>query len=203
MITLKFYRVAGWLAFASAALTIIGILSLIAFFALIPTLGTSNVMGPISDFTSVFGSLVAVPVALALYFLNRSHSAGPAIVGFALALVGNLAVGVIQSLYILRLVSLDATQVAGPWGFAVAGVGLILFGSLALRHQTLSRQLARLMVMAGAASIVLVAVGMTTGWDSALTSLSGLVFVVLGVAWNIGFGKTLLNRGDHVLSSLT
>jgi len=203
MITLKFYRVAGWLAFLYAILTIIGIISLIVFFALVPTLGSSNIMGSINDITSILGSLVAVPVALALYLLHRAQSPGSALIGFTLALVGDLAVAVIQTLFVLRLVSYDATLAVAPLGFAVAGVGVIIFGSLALQHQTLSSRLARLMIIAGVASIVLVVVGMMTGWDSPLTSLSGLMFVVFGVAWNIGFGQTLLNRSYQAPNPIT
>ena len=42
---------------------------------------------------------------------------------------------------------------------------------------------------------------MTTGWDSAVTSVVGLLFVVLRVSWLFAFGRTLLTRGEYLKSS--
>ena len=196
-----FYRFAGWMAFVTAAFTVIGIATLIAFFALIPTLGPMNFMGRINDVSSVVGALVAIPVGVALYLLHHRYAPLPSVLALALAVGADVTLASVQLLFLAGVVDLGVTLVAAPLAFGVGGLGLVVFGLLARAYRTLSPRLALVALVSGGVAVVLVIAGMTTGWDSAVTSGVGLLFVVLRVSWLIAFGRTLLTPGQYVKSS--
>ena len=188
----RFYRFAGWTAFGAAALTVIGVVSLIAFFALIPTLGAENPAGTINDLSSIVGALAALPVAVALYLLHDRYAPVASLIALALAAGAEVTVASVQALFVAGVVGLDVTLVVAPLAFGVGGVGLMVFGALARSSGTMSTRLATLAMVAGGVALILVVAGMTTGWESAVTSVVALTFVALRVTWLIAFGRQLL-----------
>ncbi|TAK14435.1 MAG: hypothetical protein EPO32_01830 [Anaerolineae bacterium] len=182
----KFLRTASWAAYLTAAATIISLISLIVFFSLIPTLGTENIFGPINDFTSIVLAFLGAFVAYALYLSVEKQSPGPAKIGVTLMLIGNLILGTIQTLFMLDIVPLSATTYTGPFGVALAGLGLIL---LSRAQSSLSTRLVRIMWIAATSGILVLLAGLITGWDSGLTSIFGLVYIVFNTAWLVGVGR--------------
>src|SRR5260370_20349229 len=81
--TVRIRRYAGWSAYVSAGLAVIGDVALFLFYALeapraLATGGTSaQVFGPLSDNAGLFSSIFMLPLPLALHQLTAQRSRGP------------------------------------------------------------------------------------------------------------------------------
>lgn len=142
----RIYRIVGRTACSGALFIAIGILTLIAFFSLIPVSSETNTPGPIKSIATVTGSLAAALGAVGLYGLRQSHSRRQSLLAFGLVLIGDLTIVVIQFLFMIRLLPLEANLVSDPLGFGIAGVGLFIFSHLASHCRSLTPRVVTLIL---------------------------------------------------------
>ncbi len=177
---------AGWSAFTSAIATIVGLVTLTLFFTLGEPWGTIN------DISSVVLALSTLPV---LIVLNQLHYHDAPAVSLVIFLAGGLAMliaVVFQTLLIVRVIAFAQTAVVVPVAFGLFGASLMVYGCLALAHETLSRGLAVPGIIAGAGYVMVIIGFILGGQEHPLTAIGGLTAVICYPIWAIWFGRILL-----------
>ena len=194
----RLFRFAGWCAYISAAMTVLGVVTLMVFFALIPQYGVSNVWGPINDSTSVIGALAGIVVLYALHRLHRRSVPNVSLAAVVVGVVALLVAAVMQSLLILRVITFADTAVAVPAAFAVFGAVLVVYGLLARRAGDWSNRQVWFGIVAGAGYVLTIVGFLVGGMNSPVTYVGGLLTVIFYTIWVIGFGRTLRRQaGRH------
>ena len=110
----RFSRYTGWAAYLSGAIAFISgvFLSLFYLYTLAPTApgATSSIdFGYLNDIVGLFGTILMLPVPVALYWLTRRQGPALGLVAMALGLVGMLAIIVGQTLLIKDVISFDTS----------------------------------------------------------------------------------------------
>lgn len=90
-------RLAGWCAYASAVVSVFGIVFLVVFF----TLG--GVFGPLNDIAVIVQYVLMLPIASALHQLLKPYGRGLSTLGTLIGTVGMLGVVVLQVLLVTGL----------------------------------------------------------------------------------------------------
>lgn len=187
MTTPEVFRYAGWSAYLSAAATIVGFVTLIVFFSVGEPFGT------IHDISSIILALSLLPLALALYLLQRPCAALLSLIALIIGICAMLAASILQILLVLRVVKLELTLVAVPAAFGVVGVWLLLNSSLALASGTLPSGLAWVGMVAGVGYILVILGFILGGQQHPLTAVGGLTAVIGYPIWAIWIGGLLLS----------
>jgi hypothetical protein len=215
-------RYAGWAAYLSGAIAFISgvFLSLFYLYTLAPSApgATSSIdFGILNDIVGLFGTILMLPVPVALYWLTRRQGPALGLIAMALGLVGMLAIIVGQTLLIKDVISFDTSLPFSLIGLALMGVWLILANYLGGAGGVLARWLAWLGGLTGAALFLAVGLVLLSNPFAALAdaaTLSGgaldqqppaLVGAIIALAilgggayllgfpiWLIGIGRRLL-----------
>ncbi len=201
MMTQSFARLVAWCAFAAAAVTVITIVSITLYFALIPTLGAGNVFGPINDVFSIFFALLGIPVLLALARLHRHLSPGLNAALVAAGVTGAAALAIAQTMFVFGAVDLAFTMAVAP----LTGLTALAMGVLnlqALRAGTLPRLMAWLGLIAAAGSALGAIALALAGMESPLTWV-GILSYLINPVWFVWFGRLLLTERLPATSGIT
>ena len=182
-------RFAGWSAYFSAVATIIGFLSLLAFFIVGQPFGTIN------DVSSVVLALSIVPVLFALYELTRPVGLLVPLAALSIGIIALLIAALLQSLLVAGLIAFGQTGNAVTVAFGAFGLVLMVFSYLTSRHGLLSRGLARWGMLAGAGYVLVITGFILGGEEHPLTAVGGLTAVICYPIWAIGFARLLLSSG--------
>jgi hypothetical protein len=215
-------RYAGWAAYLSGAIAFVSgvFLSLFYLYTLAPSApgATSSIdFGILNDIVGLFGTILMLPVPVALYWLTRRQGPALGLIALALGLVGMLAIIVGQTLLIKDVISFDTSLPFSLIGLALMGVWLILANYLGGAGGVLARWLAWLGGLTGAALFLAVGLVLLSNPFAALAdaaTLSGgaldqqppaLVGAIIALAilgggayllgfpiWLIGIGRRLL-----------
>lgn len=180
-------RYAGWSAIVSAIATILGLVTLLIFFAQGEPWGTLN------DITSVILALSLLPVLLMLYQLHRSDAPSMSLVTFMLGAIGLLAAVVVQSLLIIKVITYAQTAILAPAAFGLFGLSLMVFGFLGRTNPSLPQRLILLSIVAGAGYVLVIAGFILGGQEHPLAAIGGLIAVIGYPIFAIGFGRLLLS----------
>jgi WD40 repeat protein len=180
-----FLQLAGGLAVLNGILVIGTVLATVfALFTPNPVLGSSAIL-------LTCGGLASIVVSLALYRLLREQSFGWAVLGLVFTVIGFLTPYVLAWLISERRLSPAWTAQTGPLGYAVAGVGLLIYGNLAQSHWALGGLVSGLLAASGAAAVAQFLAGWLVGVNSGVTWLATLAYLVLSIAWPFGLGRAL------------
>lgn len=150
-------RYAGWSAYVSAALSIIGGVALILFYAFeapqsIASDDTSpQVFGPLSDYAGLFQFLFMLPLTAALHQLAPAHQRRLSLVAAVCGASGLLTALTAQALLVARVISFAVNLPIVLVALALIGTWMLLASRLGGRDGTLPRWLARVGVITGAA----------------------------------------------------
>ena len=180
-------RYAGWSALASAIATVLGLVTLIMFFALGQPWGTIN------DITSVVLAASLLPVLLVLHRLHRRHAPTISLGTFIIGVLAMLIAVAFQTLLIIRIIAFAQTAVVVPVAFGLFGASLMIYGYLALADESLPRRLALLSIIAGAGYVLVIVGIILAGQDHPLTSIGGITAVICYPIWAVWFGRILLS----------
>jgi hypothetical protein len=113
-------QLAGLSAWLAAAMTIVGMVTLLLFFS------RGGRWGMYNDASSVVLMLALIPVALVLAVIELEVVTTTALVVAAIGIGAMLAVAVLQALLVLRRVTYDQTKSAVLGGTAVLGLWYLL-----------------------------------------------------------------------------
>lgn len=165
--------IAAWCAIAAAALTVTGLVTLLAFF------GTgSPLLGRVNDLNTIAAALVTVPVAVALHPAAARASPTLATVAVGVDLVGVVLAAGFSALLVARVMSFEATLTFITVGNGLIGIWLLLTAALVLPSATLPSTLAWL-GMAGGAGLAVAALGFPLlGREHPVLAVAGLVALI-------------------------
>ena len=183
----QLFRYAGWSAYLSAVATIIGFVTIIAFFSM------GEPFGSINDISSVVIALSTLLILFALYQLHRPVAPTASLVALVIGVNAMLVAAVFQTLLILKVIAYAQTAVTVPASFGIFGASLIAFGYLARTNELQPRRLAYLSIIAGAGYVMVIAGFLLGGQESPLTTIGGLIAVICYPIWAIWFGRLLLS----------
>ncbi|MBI5564972.1 MAG: hypothetical protein HY870_08760 [Chloroflexi bacterium] len=94
----SFFRFAGWCAYLSAAMVVLGLIAFMLFWSLFSQAGPDNIWGPINDLTSVILALANIALLIALHRLYRSGAPGVSLIAVVIGIAAMLVAVVMQSL---------------------------------------------------------------------------------------------------------
>ena len=180
-------RFAGWSAYLSAAATVLGIASLIAFFTVGQPFGTIN---------DIFSVVIALSSMVVLYALHQIHQQGAPLINLAVFAVGVsalLVAAVLQTLLILNVITFAQTAVIVPLAFGFFGAALVVYGRLSLANGLLPARLAWMSIIAGVGYVLVITGFILGGQEHPLAAIGGLVTVIVYPGWAIWFGRLLLS----------
>ena len=183
----ELFRFAGWSAVGSAIATILGLLTLLLFYALGQPWGTIN------DITSIILALSILPVLLVLHRLHRRQAPQISLAVFVISILAMLVAVVFQVLLISRVIGYAQTAEVVPVAFGLFGAALIVYGYLSSAARSLPRRLALLSIISGAGYVMVIAGVILGGEDHPLTAIGGLTAVIGYSIWAIWFGRILLS----------
>ena len=149
-------RYAGWSAYVSAGLSIIGAIALLLFYALeaprsIATGSDSQqFFGPLSDYAGLFQFLTMLPLASALHQLAPARNQRPSRVAEILGITGLLTAALAQFLLVAHIISFAVNLPIVLVGMILIGVWLVVANHLGRASGALSRRLSLLGEFTGA-----------------------------------------------------
>jgi hypothetical protein len=176
---------------ASRSSHLAGVAWILGFAALFIFFAGVGIFGPINDVISIFQFLFLVPVALALHRILARHSPLLSLSAAAVAIVAMLAIALLQTLLVFRLVRFEQTLrpililsgVLGLWWLATSIASLV--------HGALPTSLAWIGIAVGISN-VLGAVGFWIGGqEHPLTAASFVAVAVSVPLWCFRVGKLL------------
>ena len=180
-------RYAGWSALVSAIATVLGLVTLIMFFALGQPWGTIN------DITSVVLAFSLLPVLLMLHRLHRRNAPTISFATFIIGVLAMLIAVVFQTLLIIRVITFAQTAIIVPVAFGLFGATLMVYGYFARANGSLPRRLAFLSIIAGAGYVVVIVGFILGGQEHPLAAIGGLTAVSCYPIWAIWFGRIILS----------
>ena len=182
------YRFAGWSAYFNAAIFILSMIALMLFFSI------GGIWGRINDSLSIIWMLSYLPLAVALFLMNRDFNAK--LSGFA-SLLGSAAVltfVILQFLLVIGRVQFEQTFTAVLIMTALVGIFVLIHAFLARGAHNLPPGLTWVMILYGIASVV-GAVGFQIGGEQHPLAMIGLLLnAVSGLFWGIWFGRLLMSN---------
>jgi len=183
----SFTRLAGWMAYANAVLSIAGFVTLVGFFII------GGILGPVNDAISVLWALTFVPLLLLLYQLNRPVNQPLSLAANFAGIAAALGFALLQSLLVLGIVRFEQTFMAVVVLGALIGLAVLMGGLMARGGQTLPSGLTWMFIAYGL-GYALSAVGIWLGGQEHPLAASGyLIGAIAGPIWAIWLGRLLLN----------
>jgi hypothetical protein len=154
-------RYAGWSAFVSASLSVIGGIALFLFYGLealrtIETGDTSgHIFGPISDYASLLQFAFMLPLAVAFHNFapTRNHKLSRA--AAALGILGFLTAVVAQALLVLKVIDFSVNLPLILVALVLIGVWMVVANRLGRMGGALPARLARLGEFTGAVFVLM------------------------------------------------
>jgi hypothetical protein len=215
----RFNHYAGWAAYASAVLAVVGFvfLFLLYYYALQPHAsapgGASALdFGHINDILGLVASLCMLPLPVALHALTGYRRPKLSWVAMALGVLGLLTTSIAQALLIAQVITFETNLPFSLIGLALLGAWLILANHLGRAAGTLSRWLGWLGELNGIALVILaVGVVLLVNLSGALTAggtfqqypaLVGVVIALVipgALAYFLGFPIWLIGLGRRLL----
>lgn len=186
MTATEFARFAGLSAWVGAAMTVVGAVTLMLFFARGGRWGTWN------DASSVVLMLAMIPVALVLTLITIDVVTTSALVIGAIGIGAMLVLAVLQALLVVGRVTYEQTKVAVLVTGAVVGIWYLLIaissGSTALPDG--------LRLTAAVAGLGFIAIGigfLRGGQQDRLSQVGGLALLVASLVFLVWIGALLLD----------
>ena len=184
----EFLRFAGWSAYFNAIIFILSLVALMVFFSI------GGIWGRVNDSLSIIWMLSYLPLAVALYLINRSVNAPVSLVSSLVGIVAALVFVVLQLLLVLGQVGFEKTFSAVLTMTALVGLFALVHGFLGRAGHTLPSGLTWVMIIYGIASVV-GAIGFQIGGEQHPLAMIGLLLTaVSGLVWVIWFGRLLLSE---------
>lgn len=179
-------RMAGWSAFANAALTALNIATLMLFFAV------GGFWGTLNDGVSVFWVLSFVPVAVLFSQLHRSVNAPVSLITAAAGIVAMALFAALQFLLVIGAVRFEQSIGAILALGGLIGLFLLIHGLLAHSGKTLPSHVIWSTILFGL-GYVGAAVGFWVGgmWHPVATA-GFAVGTIAGGLWGIWVGQYVL-----------
>lgn len=149
-------RFAGWSAYLSAGLSIIGAIALLLFYGLefpqaIATGSDSqHFFGPLSDYAGLFQFLAMLPLPVALHHLASARNRRLSRVAEILGLTGLLIAALAQFLLVTHIIDFTVNLPIVLVGMVFIGVWLVVANRLGRASGALSRRLTLLGMYTGA-----------------------------------------------------
>jgi hypothetical protein len=183
-----FLRFAGWSAYFNAIVFILSLVALMVFFSI------GGIWGRVNDSLSIIWMLSYLPLAVALFLINRSVNSPVSLVSSLVGIVAALVFVVLQLLLVLGQVGFEQSFSAVLTMTALVGLFALVHGFLARAGQTLPTGLTWVMIIYGIASVV-GAIGFQIGGEQHPLAMIGLLLTaVSGLVWVIWFGRLLLTE---------
>ncbi|HEY5984357.1 MAG TPA: hypothetical protein VIU38_12880 [Anaerolineales bacterium] len=186
MTTTSFTRFAGWCAYAAAAATVLGLITLIGFFIF------GGALGLINDLLSIVSALTGIALIVQLHAMHRRASPALSSAGLVLGVLGGLLSAFVQTLLVLGVIVYEQTAILSPAGFSIFGAGLALFSALSLSQGVLPRRLGVWGLIGGAGYVLLIVGIALGGLEHPVTGIGGFLAAIFYTMWTIGFGGHLL-----------
>ena len=216
----RFSRYAGWSAYVSALLSVVGFafLFLLYFYALQPNVrvpGGGNPLdfGHLNDTVGLFAPLCMLPLPVALHALTSHRRPGLSWAAMALGVSGLLSIILAQTLLLAQVITFEMNLPFTMIGLVLLGAWLILANQLGRVGGALSRRLGWLGELNGAAFLLAVGGVLLVNLPNALAAgrpsqQSPALFVVIivlaipgALAYFIGFPLWLVGLGHRLLAS--
>jgi len=184
------FQFAGWSAYFNAAVFILSMIALMVFFSI------GGIWGRINDSLSIIWMLSYLPLAWALFMINRPVKALISLAASLLGIAAALVFVVLQILLVNGRVRFEQTFSAVLIMTALVGVFVLIHALLAKAGHNLPPRLTWVMIIYGIASMV-GAIGFQIGGEQHPLAMIGLLLTaVSGLVWVIWFGRLLLSDGD-------
>jgi len=184
----EFLRFAGWSAYFNAIIFILSLVALMVYFSI------GGIWGRVNDSLSIIWMLSYLPLAVALFLINRSVNAPVSLVSSLVGIVAALVFVVLQLLLVLGRVGFEQTFSAVLTMTALVGLFALVHGFLGRAGHTLPSGLTWIMIIYGIASVV-GAIGFQIGGEQHPLAMIGLLLTaVSGLVWVIWFGRLLLSE---------
>jgi len=154
------HRYAGWSAYLSAGLSIIGGISLLLFYALeLPRSlaagdASSQFFGPLSDYAGLFQFLVMLPLTIVLHQLAPARQRRLSQIALALGVVGLLTEVIAGALLVTGIITFEVQLPYVMAGLVVFGAWMVLANHLGRAGRALPPRLTWLGEVTGAAFVL-------------------------------------------------
>lgn len=180
-------QLAGWSAWLAAAMTVIGMVTLLLFFARGGRWGMAN------DVASVVLMLATVPVALVLAAIELEVVTTAAIVVALIGIVPMLAAAVLQALLVVGRVTYEQTKLAVLGLGAVVGLWYIL--TAIVSNATALPDGLRLLAAVAGIGFIAVGYGFARGGERhPAASIGGLALFVASLGFHVWLGWLLVTE---------
>jgi len=183
-----FLRFAGYSAYFNAIVFILSLVALMIFFSI------GGIWGRINDSLSIIWMLSYLPLAVALFLINRSVNTPISLISSLVGIAAALAFAGLQILLVIGQVRFEQTFAATLTMTALVGLFVLVHGLLGRAGQTLPSGFTWVMIIYGIASVVGV-IGFQIGGEQHPLAMIGLLLTaVSGLVWVIWFGRLLLSK---------
>lgn len=180
------FRLAGWSAYFNATVFTLSLVALMLFFSI------GGFWGTLNDSLSVFWVLSFIPLAAALYQINRSVNGPISLAGSVIGIAAMIVFAVLQTLLVFSIVRFEQTFSAVLTMTALIGLFAVIHAFLARAGHTLPQGLIWVMIIYGIASLI-GALGFQIGGEQHPLAMIGLLLTAIsGLIWVIWFGRLLL-----------
>ena len=180
------FRLAGWSAYFNATVFTLSLVALMLFFSI------GGFWGSLNDSLSVFWVLSFIPLAAALYQINRSVNGLISLAGSVIGIAAIIVFAVLQTLLVFSIVRFEQTFSAVLTMTALIGLFAVIHAFLARAGHTLPQGLIWVMIIYGIASLI-GALGFQIGGEQHPLAMIGLLLTAIsGLIWVIWFGRLLL-----------
>jgi len=184
----EFLRFAGYSAYFNAIVFILSLVALMIFFSI------GGIWGRVNDSLSIIWMLSYLPLAVALFLINRSVNTPVSLVSSLVGIAAALAFALMQILLVIGQVRFEQTFAATLTMTALVGLFVLVHGFLGRTGQTLPSGLTWVMIIYGIAAVV-GAIGFQIGGEQHPLAMIGLLLTaVSGLVWVIWFGRLLLSN---------
>jgi hypothetical protein len=182
------FRFAGWSAYFNAAIFILSMIALMLFFSI------GGIWGRINDSLSILWMLSYLPLAVALYLINRADNATLSLIASLVGSAAALTFVTLQFLLVIGRVRFEQTFSAVLIMTALVGIFVLIQAFLARSSNNLPPGLTWIMILYGIASVV-GAIGFQIGGEQHPLAMIGLLLnAISGIVWVIWFGRLLLAK---------
>ncbi len=197
MMTRSLMRTAGWSAYANAALMVLNVATLMAFFT------AGSFWGTVNDSVSVLWVLSFVPVAVAFSQLHRSVNPALSLVTAAAGIVAMFAFATLQFLLVIGAVGFEQTVGIILTLGGLVGLFLLIHGLLARDGQTLPPRLIWSTILFGLGYVAAAAGFWIGGMWHPLATVGFAAGTIAGTLWGIWLGRCFLDgRTPRVTANL-
>lgn len=180
------FRLAGWSAYFNATVFTLSLVALMLFFSI------GGFWGSLNDSLSVFWVLSFIPLAAALYQINRSVNGPISLAGSVIGIAAMIVFAVLQTLLVFSIVRFEQTFSAVLTMTALIGLFAVIHAFLARAGHSLPAGLIWVMIIYGIASLI-GALGFQIGGEQHPLAMIGLLLTAIsGLIWVIWFGRLLL-----------